>query len=670
MRTKSFCLSVFAAFLFVANVTGQAQVAEESENRFRLDHIGRIVQVSNPQISPDGSSIVVSISRTNYDENTYDTELVLVDVSSRTQKVLTRRRISRPAWSPSGSSLAFTSRVEGEYQIFVLPIDGGEARQITDSPTGVNSYAWRPDGGAFVFLSKEAPEEREGPERFNRSFEADVNYLLTEAPRSHHLWSIPVEGGEATRLTSGDWTVAGGLTGSAPTPSWSPDGKTIAFMYQPKPGPRYFRDGSVRLLNVETGSIRPLNELTRMVSNSTYSPDGEYVSYSYPRDGDTRYGGEIFIAPAEGGEGRSLTHDLDRNVRTHRWLPDSRSILFRAHDGTRPGLWIQPLNGPAQRLDVGNAVVGSSLSISRTGQIALLASEPDRPTELYYFASTESELERLTDFNAHIAALDFGKQESISWRGPDGFDMDGVLTYPPDHVPGTPYPLVLSIHGGPRGTSTMGFSTRARLLASHGWIVFQPNYRGSDNLGNEFTAAIWNDAGAGPGRDVMSGVDLLIQRGIADPSKMAVSGWSYGGYMTTWLLGNYPDRWQAGVAGAPVTDHIDQYVLSDINSSVATYYGGSPFTDPERLQAYRDQAPITYATNIKAPTLILCDTGDQRVPITESFILYHILRDNGVKTQFIAYPVAGHSPSDPVHRRDRDRRWANWILEHLGGNSP
>jgi dipeptidyl aminopeptidase/acylaminoacyl peptidase len=163
----------------------------------------------------------------------------------------------------------------------------------------------------------------------------------------------------------------------------------------------------------------------------------------------------------------------------------------------------------------------------------------------------------------------------------------------------------------------------------------------------------------------MAGVDLLIKKGIADSAKMAVSGWSYGGYMTTWLLGNYPDRWRAGVAGASVTDHVDQYAFSDIHSAVATYYGGSPFTDPKRLQAYRDQAPITYAMKIKAPTLVLSDTGDQRVPVTESFMLYHVLRDNGVETKFIAYPVSGHFPSDPIHQRDIDRRWAEWIKTHF-----
>jgi dipeptidyl aminopeptidase/acylaminoacyl peptidase len=638
--------------------------------RFGLEHSGRIVQLSDPRIAPDGRSIVVRVSRANYDENRNDVELVLVDVASRAHKVLTRRQASQPRWSPSGSSLAFLSQVDEKAQIFVIPIDGGEAMQISKAPMGVESYSWRPDGGAFAYLSKEEPAKREGQERHNRSFEADVNYLLTETPRPHHLWLVPADGGEARRLTSGEWSVAAGLTaGSAGAPSWSPDGKAIAFGQQPRPGPRYITDVSIRILEVATGSIRPLNGLKHRMSGAAFSPDGKFVSYSYPRDGDTRFGREIFIAPAGGGDGRSLTHALDRNVSTSRWMPDSRSLLIRANDGTTPGLWIQPLDGPARRLDTGSAVPGSAMTISRSGQITLLASEPDRPTELYYQASPESQLQRLTDFNAHIAALNLGKQEPIRWRGADDFDMDGILTYPPGYQPGQPYPLVLSIHGGPRGTSTMGFSARAQWLASHGWVVFQPNYRGSDNLGNDYQAAIWNDAGAGPGRDVMSGVDLLIQQGIADPSRMAVSGWSYGGYMTTWLLGNYPDRWRAGVAGASVTDHIDQYVLSDIHSSVATYYGGSPFTDPKRLQAYREQAPITYATRIKAPTLVLCDTGDQRVPISESFILYHVLRDNGVKTKFIAYPVAGHHPSDPVHQRDQERRWAEWLQEHLGANT-
>jgi dipeptidyl aminopeptidase/acylaminoacyl peptidase len=224
---------------------------------------------------------------------------------------------------------------------------------------------------------------------------------------------------------------------------------------------------------------------------------------------------------------------------------------------------------------------------------------------------------------------------------------------------------VLYIHGGPTASSKESFSTRAQLLAAQGWLVFEPNYRGSDNLGNAYKAAIWNDAGAGPGRDVMSGVEVLKRRGIVDEARMAVSGWSYGGYMTTWLLGNYPDQWKAGVAGAAVTSIVDQYDLGDANVRRGYALGGSIYTDPARMQAAIEQSPLTYATKVKAPTLLMSNTGDYRVPITQSYRYYHTLRDNGVEVQFIGYPLPGHSPSDPAHQKDVDRRWVDWIKKYF-----
>jgi dipeptidyl aminopeptidase/acylaminoacyl peptidase len=238
-----------------------------------------------------------------------------------------------------------------------------------------------------------------------------------------------------------------------------------------------------------------------------------------------------------------------------------------------------------------------------------------------------------------------------------------VVTYPTDFTTGRKYPLVLYVHGGPRSASKDAFSSRAQLLAAKGWIVFEPNYRGSDNLGNAFQSAIWNDAGAGPGRDVMSGVEVLKKRGFVDEGRMAVSGWSYGGYMTTWLLGHYP-VWKAAIAGAAVTDWMDQYNLGDANVRRGATFGGSPYLD-NRMAAYIEQSPITYASKIRTPTLILSDTGDYRVTVTQSYKLYHVLKDNGVTTQFIAYPIPGHSPTDPVRQRDIDRRWIAWLEKYL-----
>jgi dipeptidyl aminopeptidase/acylaminoacyl peptidase len=378
---------------------------------------------------------------------------------------------------------------------------------------------------------------------------------------------------------------------------------------------------------------------------------------------------EIHVGPAAGGDTGSVTRALDRNVQRAIWMPDAKSMLVSANDGTGTGLWIQPIDGKARLIDMGNVVATAPFwldaSVGPKGEIALTGSEPDRPAEVYYLPSSESKPQRLTDFNQATAALELGKTETVHWDC-DSFHMDGVVTYPPDFAPGKKYPLVLYIHGGPRSASKESFSSRAQLLAAQEWIVFEPNYRGSDNLGNSFQAAIWNDAGKGPGRDVMAGLAVLEKRGFVDSAHMAVSGWSYGGYMTTWLLGNYPNRWKAAVSGAAVTDWLDQYNYGDANVRRASGFGGSPYTDEARLQSYREQSPIYYVSKIKAPTLILSDTGDYRVPITQSFQLYHALMDNGVTTQFIAYPVSGHSPSDPVHSRDIDRRWIAWLAKYLG----
>jgi dipeptidyl aminopeptidase/acylaminoacyl peptidase len=647
-----------------------------SAARFGIDSIGKIVRLTDPQISPDGRSIAIVVSRTNYEENRYDPELTLIDIATRAQRTLTRDRrgVGQARWSPDGTKLAFLATVETRPQIFVMPMGGGEAWQLTKSSTGVQQYAWRPGAsGELAYVATDEAPKVAGEERHNRAFEIQNNhFLIQEAPRPSHVWLIGSDGkSPARRLTSGAWTLPVSLPPGAPSSplSWSPDGKRLAIVKVATP---YTGDGdkaAVQLLDVDTGNLRPLTGRTRHESQPLFSPDGARIAHWYPRDGETKNVNEIYVGPAAGGDTASVTRALDRNVQRVIWMPNGRDMLVSANDATGTALWIQPVEGKARRIDMGKIVATTGFwldaSVGPKGDIALTGSEPTRPAELYYLASPESRPERLTDFNAATATLELGRTETMQWDC-DGFHMDGVVTYPPDFAANRKYPLVLYIHGGPRSASKEAFSSRAQLLAAQGWIVFEPNYRGSDNLGNAFQAAIWNDAGAGPGRDTMAGVALLEKRGFVDSAKMGVSGWSYGGYMTSWLLGNYPDKWKAAVAGAAVTDMLDQYNYGDANVRRGSAFGGSPYTDPKRMQQFREQSPIYYATKIKAPTLILSDTGDFRVPITQSYQLYHVLSDNGVPTQFIAYPVSGHSPSDPIHSRDVDRRWIAWLGKYLG----
>ena len=641
--------------------------------RFDLDALSSIVRVADPQLSPDGKSIAVLVSRANLEENRYDADLVLVDVATKAQRILSQRRgLAQPRWSPQGDKLGFLATVDGKPQLFLLPTAGGEATQITKSPTGLQQYAFSPDGTQIAFVASDELPAKQGFERHNKSFEIQNNdFLVTTQPVSSHLWVVASKGGAPRRLTSGSWTLPISFPPGAPASpvNWTPDGKSIAFVKVASPYSGDFASATVQIIDVATGSLRPLTGLSKYESQPVISPDGQRVAYWYPRDGNTRNGNEINVTTIGGGEGKAITRALDRNIQRSIWMPDSNSLLVSANDGTGVSLWVQPLSGAAKKVDTGKVVATAAFwldaSVSPKSQIAFTGSESNWPAELYYLESPSAQPVRLTEFNKSIAALELGKSETVRWQGPDGYQNDGVVTYPPDFAPGRKYPLVLYIHGGPRSASKEAFSTYAQSFAAQGWVVFEPNYRGSDNLGNAFQAAIWNDAGAGPGKDVMSGVDLLKKRGWVDETRIATCGWSYGGYMTTWLLGNYPTVWKAAVTGASVTDWMDQYNLGDANVRRGDAFGGSPYTDPARLEAMRVQSPITYASKVKAPTLILATTGDFRVPITQSYRFYHALRDNGVTTKFIGYPVYGHSPSDPVHQRDVTRRYVEWFKQYL-----
>jgi dipeptidyl aminopeptidase/acylaminoacyl peptidase len=444
--------------------------------------------------------------------------------------------------------------------------------------------------------------------------------------------------------------------------SWSPDGRYLVYSGQPDPYSGSFLRATIRRIETETGNEITLAAEAVPAVAPVVSPAGDRVAYGLPR------GDEPFFHPMGvrtvgigGGASRDATAMIDRDLRFGAWMPDGRSMLVWANDGTRVSAWVQPLDGEPRKIELGD-VIPTAMSVSATGAVALTGSEPNRPSELYLLSSSTAAPKRLTDFNAEVSSRRLGRVETVRWAN-DGFDEDGVLVFPPDFEEDTRCPLVLTIHGGPMAASSIGFDIRAQLLAANGWLVFSPNYRGSTNLGGEYQRAVINDAGAGPGRDVMAGVATIKAMGIVDDDRIAVSGWSYGGYMTTWLTGNY-QGWSAAVAGASVTDWFDWYTLSDMNVWSGYGLGGSPWKNGND-EAYRRQSPITYANRIRTPMLILSTTLDPRVSVTQSFKLYSVLRDHDVPVRFIAYPVPGHFPADPVHRRDIYRRWVKWIADHF-----
>ncbi|MGZ7042866.1 MAG: prolyl oligopeptidase family serine peptidase, partial [Thermoanaerobaculia bacterium] len=481
----------------------------------------RIVNASDPQISPDGKTIVAVVSRANEKENRYDSDIVAFDVATGAQHALTfeRRGIASPRWSPDGTRIAFlanaTADKDAKRQIWVLPVSGGEAARITDVTRGVQQFAWSPDGSQIAYVAADDPPKSDAKPL---SFEVDDDdYLMREEPTPSHLWVVASNGGAARRVTSGNWSLPiAHPPGPAASPlSWSPDGKTIAITRRENAHAGTPNVARVAIVDVASGETRRLTTNDLDETQPAFSPDGSHIAFWFPRDGKRGSANAIWMTTPAGGNGTIATPSLDRSLFRTIWLPDSKSFLTGAHDGTTTVYYLVTLDGRARKLDLGDIDPTHGFwpdaSVSRTGAIAFTASTPSHPREIFVLSSVDAKPRQLSHYNDWISDRQLGKSEVMMWKS-EGMDINGIVTYPPDFDASKKYPLVLYIHGGPRSASTTSFATIPQSLAAQGWVVFQPNYRGSDNAENTFTRAINDDSGAGPGRDVMAGIEALKKR--------------------------------------------------------------------------------------------------------------------------------------------------------------
>ncbi len=679
MKFRALCFALSLAILGLPSFAA----------RLRVKDLNNIVRISDPQISPDGNSVVFVVAHTDLKKDRYDSEIAIINLATRHMHILSRRQdASFPRWSPNGKTLAFLAvghktgkSKQPTLQIFLLPMDhSGDSVQLTHSPTDVEQLSWRPDSKAIAYVAQNKRPKRKGEAKFLDAFQVgDNDFLKRSSTMPAHIWLIdlPYSLGAATmpkpkRLTSGSWSLPISMPPGPPASplQWSRDGKSIYFVKVPTPDSGDMEQSTIQVLNVATGKFHPFNSDKKLDGFPVISPGGSQIAYLRNLHGESWNELAVHVAPASGGEGNNITSTLDRDIFREIWMPGSKSLLVSGHNATSAALWIQPADGaPAQRVNTGDINPSEffwlDASVGPHGAIAFAGSASNDPNELYYLSSPRATPVQLTHLNSEFSKLNIAKQKTITWPSLKGGPMsDGVLTYPIDYQPGKKYPLVLYIHGGPTYASLQTWTSFSQLFAAQGWLVFEPNYRGSDNLGNTYQAAIWNDAGQGPGEDVMAGIAKLEKMGIVNEKNIAVSGWSYGGFMTSWLLG-HSTIWKASVDGAAVNNWLDMYNLSDGNVSVADNFGGSPYTSTKRMQAYIDQSPIHYVARVRTPTLIMSDVSDYRVVPTESYEFYHALKDNHVPVRFIAYPVYGHFPSDPIRRADIAERWIHWLGKYL-----
>jgi dipeptidyl aminopeptidase/acylaminoacyl peptidase len=633
------------------------------------DDYQRLAGLASPALSPDGKSAVVLVSRVAWNEDRRDNELVLIDLATHAQRTLTyqRKGLSDPAFSPDGTRLAFIADdgtgADAESQVFVMPLNGGDAHPVTHAKGGVEQFAWRPDGAAVAFVSADPPPEPKGTDRFRDSFVFTTQPIVARHPaHPAHLFLVTLRDGTSTQLTFGAQSIVTGEAQS--TLSWSPDGKSIVFTVAPDAILNDESYSHVVLLDVATRSVRPLTTHTAWESNALFSPDGRHIAYAYS-SGDNQVNlVQVYVTTPAGGDGTPVSAPADRTVADFAWARDSKSLYFTAPYDATTALFRVPLDGRPQRVELGDLTMAPELAnaLGPDGTLLFIASSPKQPPELF-FRSAAGATTRLTDYNAAIAALNLASAERITFPTTLGITGDAVLYTPPGFVAGRRYPLSVFIHGGPTSSSTLAFDFWSQVMAARGWLVLRPNYRGSNNLGLAYQRAVLYDPELGPGKDVMAAVDAVRARGIVDDSRIAVSGWSYGGIMTAWMISKY-HIWKAAVSGASVNDWITDYGTADDSLADEDLFHGSPFTSGN-VDEWRRASAISYVGDVTTPVLILSDVGDNRDSFATSSMYWRALHDNHKDATLRVWPVDGHFPRDPVRTVDVYHYWLDFIAQHF-----
>lgn len=641
----------------------------------QIGDMARIVNLEEPAITPDGSRVAMLAVTQDVTRATSVNRLVLVDARSGRSETLARGHdVAVPRWSPDGRRLAYLARTtdDGPHQLFVRA-SNGRTLQLTHARGDVIDAAWSPDGRQIAYVAVDP----QTPSTF--FYAGDNDYTATALTPPDHLWIVPSEGGAAQRLTSGSWTIAPTDSGGifSPQIAWTHDGRGITYTRVENTFSGDSEYSTLWQVDVATRATHKLGPHSELELSPAYSPDGTRLTYWYPLDGD--FNSENTLRMMAGGRDARLAANLDRNIAASLWYPDSQHLLLCAADGTQNLVWRLDLAGNLVRLPLGELHpicdpysdstfdAGIAADVARDGTIAFIATSPRSARELYLLPPGSTTPRRLTHFNDFLTHIAIGDMTELNWTGPGGFAEDGVVTYPPNARADGKYPVVVLIHGGPGESSARDFVWEAwplaQMIASHGYVVLQPNYRGSDNLGNAYMTAIVHDTVVGPSADILAGLAALEKRPNIDASRTAVSGWSYGGELTSWLIG-HDHRWRAAVSGAAVNSEFDEYNLSTSNVQDRYPLGASPYTG-DGQQIYRDNSPITYYAQITTPTLIWGTTQDPVVPIVQSYALYHALHENNVPVRFAVFPASTHGPADPRQTAALTTLWLGWLDAHL-----
>jgi len=625
----------------------------------------RLARVSSPQLSPDGTKVAYLVSSVEKLEKGEAgksvTHLWMVPAAGPASAARQFTRGDKSAsdinWSPDGKIIAFTMAGEDEKQggqVWFMYADGGEPWQVTKHKSGVRGFTFSPDGKMLLLVATKAPEA----DAEQREKEKDDAVVVEHDFKMAQLWTWDIASGEEKQITSGDFTVSDS--------HWSPDGAHILFTTNPTP---LLDDGGLqtaRLLDVASGRERKLVDTTDPTNTARWSPDGKWIAY-LSSHGDSGLGvnqTNLFVVSATGGKTRELTGSFELNAGEPVWSPDGKTIYFSTDTRESVEVFAADVADATVRQMTDKPAVIDLNGVSRDGQTAIGTwSDPEHPGEVFRTDLNFGSIQSITNQNAWLSDYALGSTEVVRWKNSkDGMEIDGIVTKPVDFEPSRKYPFLLNPHGGPTGASTLSFNPTEQVMAANGYMVLEPNFRGSSGRGEKFALANQNDWGGGDYQDDMSGVQAMVDKGWADPNRMGAFGWSYGGYMTFWI-DTQTDRFKAISPGAGLPDLYSMYSQTDIHRYMTLFFNMKAPWD--NFQEYWDHSPMKYVENVKTPTMILHGQADTRVPIPQAEEFFRALTERHVPVEFVTYPRENHGFTEPRHIQDRLQRYLVFFGKYL-----
>lgn len=628
--------------------------------------------ITDLALSPDGRRVVYVVREPLLTdaESKFITHLFLADAADGEPRQLTFGDASAtaPQWSPDGRCIAFLSDRTGKNNLYVMAADGGEAWNLTRfEKTDVARARWSPDGRQLAFLMAEPPsEEKEKAQKAKddaRVFDVDVDFTqLYLVPFSVAPRPLP----EARQLTRGRRQVLDF--------DWSPDGKLLAFSHQPTPDANAWPASRLATLAVADSAAEPNDRgpLFAWGPRPFFSPDGRWIAVALG-DEPARWAvsDRVALFPVAGGAPRPLAVTPDGSASVVGWAADSADVYVVDIAGVGSRLFALPLDGGAPRALTDGGRLALPVACNPAGQMAVVAQDFDQPNGVYLVDAASGDLRLIAQppLPADWPAAPLPRAEVVRWQAPDGLEVEGVLVAPLDFEQDRHYPLLVCVHGGPAG-----FFSRTYLgapggqfdlvgLAERGYLVLRPNPRGSSGYGKDFRFANYGNWGGGDYADIMAGVDALIERGLADPERLGVGGWSYGGFMTSWII-TQTRRFAAACIGAPVTDPLSFNGTSDIPAFIPDYFGAESWED---FAAYQRQSPILHVKGVTTPALIQHGENDIRVPLGQGREFYNALKRQGVPTELVIYPREGHGIAEPRHVLSVAERATAWFERWIPG---